>query len=140
MTKPISLNCDTTQKLIVWNKLKYKIVTKLKNLNSNKTKKLELGQNSTWSLTNFKNSNCYKYLTQIVTKLNSSNWDKTQKLKFWKQFFVKNNLTPQQLMRCIWGSHLISCYFLMTSRPQNFWIPLNPPKSFFLMLFFWCLP
>ena len=34
------------------------MVTKLKNLNYNKTQKHELGQNSTESLTNFKNSKC----------------------------------------------------------------------------------
>ena len=33
------------------------IVRKLKNFNYNKTQKLELGQNSTQSFTNFKNSN-----------------------------------------------------------------------------------
>ena len=54
------------------------IVTKLKNLNCNKTQKLELGQISTQSLTNFKNSNGDQ-IQQIVTKLNNSNGDKTQK-------------------------------------------------------------
>ena len=38
------------------------MVRKLKNLNCNNTEKLELGQNSTKSLTNFKNSNCDKIL------------------------------------------------------------------------------
>ena len=36
------------------------MVKKLKNLNCNKTQKLELRQNLTQSLTNFKNSNCDK--------------------------------------------------------------------------------
>ena len=50
------------------------MVTKLKNLNCNKTQKLELGQNSTQSLTNYKK-------TQTVSKFNNSNCDKTQPLK-----------------------------------------------------------
>ena len=49
-----------TQKLEILQNLK-KIVIKLKkNLDSNKTQKLELGPNSTQHLKNFKNLNCDK--------------------------------------------------------------------------------
>ena len=96
---------------------KTKIGTKLKNLNCNKTQKLELGQNSTESLTNFQISNFDEIqqlklrqnsTTQNVTKLKNSNCDKTQQLRVTDKSFVKNNLTPQQPMRCIRGSHLRS--------------------------------
>ena len=49
------------------------MVTKLKNLNCNKTQKLELGQNSTQILKNLKTKN--------VKKFNDPNCDKTPKLK-----------------------------------------------------------
>ena len=51
---------EKTQKLNFLQNSKTKVVTKLKNLNGNKTQKHELGQNSTQSLTNFKDSNCDK--------------------------------------------------------------------------------
>ena len=50
--KPIRLNGDKTQRIKSLQHSKTKILTKLKNFNCNKTKKLELGSNSTKSLTN----------------------------------------------------------------------------------------
>ena len=76
MTKLNNLNCDKTQKLKLWQNLKTQIPTKLKNSNWEKNPKLKLWPNS-------KDSNCDK--TQIATKLKNSNRDKTQKLKLQKK-------------------------------------------------------
>ena len=87
MTKQKKSNCDKTEKLKWWPNWKICIVTKLKT-HSEKTLKLKLWQNSK---------------TEIMTKLKNSN--SNQKNNFWTKFFLKNNLTPQQLMRCVRGSY-----------------------------------
>ena len=68
-----------------------------------------------------KNPSCDK--TKILPKFKNLNCDKPQKLKLgqpilWhsmKKSFVKNNLTPQQLMRCTLSSNLRSCYVTIVS-------------------------
>ena len=67
MTKLINLNYDRK-------KSKTKIVTKPKKMSCNKTQNPELEQNSTQSLTTFKNANS--------DKIKQPNCDKTQQLKF----------------------------------------------------------
>ena len=66
MTKLQNTNSDKTQKLILWQNLKFQIVKQIKKSNYDKTQKFNLGQYSK---------------TQIVTKLKNSNWYKTQKLE-----------------------------------------------------------
>ena len=78
-------------------------MTKLKNSNCDKTKKAT-------KLKKLKQQQNSK--TQIVIKPKNWNCDKTQKVKFWqnlKKVFCKNNLTPQQPMRCTPGNFLRSC-------------------------------
>ena len=83
-------SCDQTQKLKLWPNSKTKIVTKLKNLNCDKT--------------------------QFLTK----------------KSFCKNNLTPQQLMRCSHGSVLRSRdVFLFLARKGD-----EEPHATFI-LFVW---
>ena len=118
------------------------IVAKLKNLNWNKTQKLELGKKWTQSLTNFKNSNCKKIQQlklwqnptgQLMTTLIISY--SNQRKKFWKNLFVKNNLTTWQPMRCIRGNRLQSGnVFLGTRCPSGFFstsLALWPTPSVF---------
>ena len=73
---------------------KTKTVTKVTNLNCNKTEKLEFGQNSTQSMKNFK--------TQTVTKFNNSNCDKTQQLKLRQnsktQILSKRTISDKSLL------------------------------------------
>ena len=67
-----------------WNS-KVQMVTKLKNLNCDKTQiltKLKMGRRK-----KLKNLPCNK--TQIVTKLENSNYDKTQILKLWQNSKLK---------------------------------------------------
>ena len=63
--------------------LKHQIVTKLKNAKYDNSQNFKLWQNyKTEMVTKLKNLNLDK--TQIVTKLKNSNCDKTQKLKLWQ--------------------------------------------------------
>ena len=117
-TKPKN-QIGTTQKLKFWQTQKIKM-WQLINSNFCQPQKQKM-----WQL---KNSNCDK--TQNVGKLKNSNYDKTQKLKLgrnskhklrqnsktqllttkfmthFKKSFVKNSLTPWQLMRCTLVSSL----------------------------------
>ena len=97
-----------TQKLKLLQNSKTKIATILKQINCKANQNLELGPNSTQSLTNSKNWKCTKF-----NNSNGANLKKTQilikKNYFWQKSFVKNDFTPWQPMRCIQGSHLQSC-------------------------------
>ena len=96
MTKLKNSNCDTTQKLLLWQNLKAQIVTKLKlcqNSNCDKSRvvtNLKLWHNSNCEKKNLKIISGTKHQlwqnarTQIMTKNKNSNYDKTQKLKLWQ--------------------------------------------------------
>ena len=77
--KKLKKKCDKTKKLKLCQNSKTEIDTKLKKSNVYKTQKLELRQNSK---------------TQIVTVLFSDSSDSS------KSDISKNNLIPQQPMRC----------------------------------------
>ena len=71
---------------------------------TNQNSNYDKTQNSNWDT--FKNKTYDKNKTQIVITLKNS---MSEKGKNPKKYFGKNNLTPQQLMRCTWCSLLKSC-------------------------------
>ena len=100
----LNLNCERKEKTETATKFSIHIVIRLQtaNLNSNKSQKLKFLQNST---------------TQIVTKLKNliPTIQIRKKKKKSKHSFGKNNLTPQQPMKCTRGSVLISCNAFLTN-------------------------
>ena len=93
----------TTQKLKLWHKPKNQIVTKLTNSNCDKTQKLKLWQKSK---------------TQIVTVVIVTVVTLTVVTVVIATCLSKDNLTPQQQMRCSRCSFLpfSLCFFLLVPR------------------------
>ena len=119
--KKKKFKCDKTQKPKLWQDSKNQIVKKLKTSNCDKTQEVKLWHNSKIQIMTklknkivikLKNSNCYKtqqlkcwpnLKAHIVKKLKNTNFDTTQK-EVTVTNSIKNNWTPQQPMRCSWGS------------------------------------